>query len=66
MENEKKIQENFEELKKQSEITEKFVKFVDQLKIDDKDIPKTNKGRNTKVKQLMKKLEKKIEKEENK
>ena len=66
MEKEKKIQENFEELKKQSEITEKFVKFVDQLKIDDKDIPKTNKGRNTKVKQLMKKLEKKIEKEENK
>lgn len=62
MEQEKKIQNNFEELKKQSELTEKFVKLVDQLKIDDKDIPKTEKGLNTKVKELMQKLEKKIDK----
>jgi len=62
MEQEKKIQENFEELKKQSELTDKFVKLVDQLKIDDKDIPKTEKGLNTKVKELMQRLEKKIDK----
>ena len=41
MENEeKKIQKNYEELKKKSELTEKFIRFADKIEIDEKDIPK--------------------------
>jgi hypothetical protein len=57
------VQENYEELKKQSELTEKFIKLVDKLEIDERDIPKTEKGMTTKAKELMEKLGKKIEKE---
>lgn len=60
------IQKNYEELKKKSEITEKFIRLADQLEIDDKDVPKTEKGMNTKVKELMDRLNKKLEKEEKK
>jgi len=60
------IQKNYEELKKKSEITEKFIRLADQLEIDDKDVPKTEKGMNTKVKELMDKLNRKLEKEEKK
>jgi len=58
----KKQQQNYEELKKKSEVTESFIRLADQLKIDDKDIPKTEKGMNTKVKELMNKLNKKLDK----
>jgi len=61
-----KIQKNYEELKKKSELTEKFIKLADQLNIDDKDVPKTEKGMNTKVEELMEKIKKKLEKEEKK
>jgi len=64
VENEKKIQGNFDELKKKSELTEKFVRFADQIQIDDKDVPRTEKGMASKVKELMNKLEKKIKKGE--
>ena len=63
---EKKIQENFEDLKKKSDLTEKFIRFADSIKIDDKDIPKTEKGMASKVKELMERLDKKIEKEDKK
>ena len=62
----KKLQENYDELKKISEMTEKFIKMADQLNIDDKDVPKTEKGLNTKVKELLERLNKKLEKEEKK
>jgi predicted transcriptional regulator len=62
MENDKKIQKDYEELKKKSDRTEKFIKMVNDLKLEDKDIPKTEKGLQTKVKELMDKLNKKIEK----
>ena len=32
------IQKNYEELKRKSELTEKFIKLANKLKIDDKDI----------------------------
>jgi len=63
---EKKIQENFEELKKKSDLTEKFIRFADKIELDDKDVPKTEKGMASKVKELMERLEKKIEKEDKK
>ena len=63
---EKKIQENFEELKKKSDLTEKFIRFADKIELDDKDVPKTEKGLNTKVKELMDRLNRKLEKEEKK
>lgn len=56
-------QDNYEQLKKQSELTEKFIRLADNLKIDDKDIPKTEKGLTTKAKELLVKVQKKIEKE---
>ena len=59
-----KIQKNYEELKKKSELTEKFIKLTDKLKIEDKDIPKTEKGLETKAKEIIERLSKKIEKEE--
>jgi hypothetical protein len=63
MENEKKIQENYDELKKISDKTERIIRFADKLKIEDKDVPKTEKGMASKVKELLERLEKKVEKE---
>ena len=61
-ENKKRIQPNYEELKKQSELTDKFIKLANKLKIDDRDVPKTEKGRATKTKELIERLSKKLEK----
>jgi Na+/phosphate symporter len=58
------IQANYEELKKKSELTDKFIKLANKLEIDDKDVPKTEKGMESKVKELMERLEKKLDKEE--
>lgn len=58
------IQKNYEELKKKSELTEKFIRLANKLQLDEKDIPKTEKGMETKVKELMERLEKKLQKEE--
>ena len=63
---EKKIQSDYDTLKKKSDITEKFIFLANNIKIDDKDVPKTEKGMNTKAKELMKNLYKKLEKEEKK
>ena len=63
MENEKKIQKDYDELKKKSDKTEKFIKLANQIQIEDKDVPKTEKGMASKVKELMEKLNKKIEKD---
>lgn len=60
------IQDNYKELKKQSDLTEKFIKLADQLNIDDRYFPKTEKGMSTKAKEILEKLNKKIEKEEKK
>ena len=49
----KKVQKNYEELKKKSELTESFIRLADQIQIDDKDVPKTEKGMNTKAKELL-------------
>jgi len=57
-----KKQENYEELKKKSEVTEKFIRLADQISIDDKDVPKTEKGMNTKAKELIERLNRKLEK----
>jgi hypothetical protein len=65
MENEKKIQPNYEELKKQSELTDLFIKYANGIKIDDKDVPKTDKGRASKAKELIDRVNKKIEKVSN-
>ena len=59
MENEEK---NNEELKKKAEDTKIFEILVDELKLDQKDIPKTEKGLNTKIKELKEKIEKKMSK----
>ena len=59
---EEKIQDNYEELKKKSEITEKFIRLADKIQIDDKDVPKTEKGMQSKAKELIEKLGRKIEK----
>ena len=53
---------NEEKLKRQADLTEAFVKIVDKLKIDDEDVPKTEKGLNTKAKELLKRVEKKLKK----
>jgi len=58
------IQKDYEELKKKSELTEKFIRLANKLELDEKDIPKTEKGMESKVKELMERLEKKLEKEE--
>ena len=58
------IQKNYEELKKKSDLTEKFIRLANKLEFDEKDIPKTEKGMETKVKELMERLEKKLEKGE--
>lgn len=57
------IQDNYEQLKKQSELTEKFIKLADNLKFDEKDVPKTEKGLTTKAKEFLEKVQKKIDKE---
>lgn len=63
MENEeKKIQSNFKELKKRSNLTEVFIKNANKIEIDDKDVPRTEKGMATKAKEIIEKLNKKIEK----
>lgn len=62
-ESEKKIQANYDELKKISDKTEKIIRFADKLKIDDKDVPKTEKGMASKVKEIMERIEKKVNKE---
>jgi len=64
MENEVKIQKDYEILKKKADLTEKFVRLVDKIEIDDKEVPKTEKGLETKAKELMDRLAKKLEKEE--
>jgi len=58
------IQKNYDELKKKSELTEKFIRLANKLNLDDKEIPKTEKGMETKAKELIEKLSKKLEKEE--
>ena len=58
------IQKDYDELKKKSELTEKFIRLANKLQLDEKDIPKTEKGMESKVKELMERLEKKLEKEE--
>lgn len=65
-EEDKIIQKDYEKLKKQSEITEKFIKLANKLDIDDIKFPKTEKGMSTKAKEILEKLTKKIEKEEKK
>jgi hypothetical protein len=57
-------QKNHEELKKKADLTEKFIKFADKIEIDDKYVPKTEKGLETKAKELMEKLAKKLEEKE--
>lgn len=59
---EKHIQNNYDELKKKSELTDAFIKVVNDIKFDDSNIPKTKKGMNTVVKKLLKKVDKKIKK----
>jgi hypothetical protein len=58
----KPIQKDFDKLKKKAELTDYFVKFADKIEIDDKDIPKTERGMETKAKEILEKLNKKIEK----
>jgi len=55
---EKKLQKNYEELKEKSELTEKRIRFIDQIDLDYKSVPPTKKGLEREVKKLMKKLEK--------
>lgn len=62
----KKIQDNYYELKKKSDRTERFITLANNLKLDDKDIPKTEKGMNSKAKEIIKALTKKLNKEEKK
>lgn len=61
-----KIQKNYDELKKKSDLTERFIRLADKIEIDDKDVPKTEKGMSTKAKELLERLNNKIEKEEEK
>lgn len=60
---ENKLQKDYDELKKKSELTEKFIRLADKIEIDDKDIPKTEKGLATKAKELIERLNRKLEKE---
>jgi hypothetical protein len=59
---EEQEQKNYEELKKKSVLTDKFIKLVNMLEVNDKDVPKTEKGMNTKAKELIEKINKKLEK----
>lgn len=58
------IQKDYDELKKISEMTEKFIRLADQLNIEEKDVPKTEKGMETKAKELIKRLNKKLDKKD--
>jgi len=64
MENEDENIIQDENLKKQAILTDKFIKLVDELKIDMEEF-KTEKSLNSKVKELMKKFDKKIKKIDN-
>jgi len=55
-------QENYEELKKKSEETEKFIRLVDEFETNYKNTPTTKKGMEREVEKLMKKIEKKLKK----
>lgn len=57
------IQNNYNELKEKSELTEKFIKLVDELKLDYNNVPPTKKGMEREIKKLMKKIDKKLKKE---
>ena len=57
-----KLQDNYEELKKKSELTEKFIKLADKIEIAEYDIPKTEKGMETKAKEILERISKKMEK----
>jgi len=62
---ENRIQKDYDDLKKKSELTEKFILFADKIKIDDKDVPKTEKGLESKAKEIIERINKKLEKETN-
>jgi hypothetical protein len=49
-------------LKKQATLTDEFIRIVDKIKIDDKDVPKTEKGMTSKAKELLERVERKLEK----
>jgi hypothetical protein len=55
------MQNNYEELKKISEKTEKFIKLANKIEMDDKEVPKTEKGMSTKARELIEKLNKRLE-----
>lgn len=57
------IQKNYEELKEKSEITKRRIRFIDQLELDYKNAPPTEKGMERELNKLIKKLEKKEKKE---
>jgi hypothetical protein len=59
---EEPIQKNYSELKKKSALSDKFINFVDNIKFDEKDTPKTQKGMETKTKEILAKINKKLEK----
>jgi len=59
---ENKIQNNYTELRKKSELTDKFILFADKIKIDEKDVPKTEKGLESKAKELIERINKKLDK----
>lgn len=61
-EEEEKIQKDYQELKKKSVLTDKFIKLADSIEVNDKDVPKTEKGMSTKAKELIEKINKKLEK----
>jgi len=49
-------------LKKQATLTDEFIRIVDKIKIEDKDVPKTEKGMTSKAKELLERVERKLEK----
>ena len=59
---EEPIQKNYNELKKKSVLSDKFINFVDNIKFDEKDTPRTTKGMETKTKEILAKINKKLEK----
>jgi hypothetical protein len=59
---EEPIQKNYSELKKKSVLTDKFINLVDNIKFDEKDTPRTPKGMETKTKEILAKINKKLEK----
>jgi len=59
---EEPIQKNYSELKKKSVLSDKFINLVDNIKFDEKDTPRTTKGMETKTKEILAKINKKLEK----